>query len=287
MDLQVQDLSFRYESSPDWVLRDISFQVRQGEFILMVGEGGSGKSTLLYCLNGLIPHIINGTFQGSILVGGEALDKTVMTTISRHVGFIFQNSESQLFTTTVEEEVALGLEEIAIPWAEMEKRVEEALQLAGLTQYRQAPLYSLSGGQKQILALVSILSMKPEVLLLDEPTGDLDPIFSHQVYQMLRQANEAGATVILVDHKIENILETFGPEFRVLALKKGTLLADCQARQILGDSARMDELGIQVPAVAETANQLAARGYSIGLPLTVAEGAEAIARLLKDNHGNP
>jgi energy-coupling factor transporter ATP-binding protein EcfA2 len=285
MDIRVQHLSFRYESSPDWVLRDVSFQVRQGEFVLVIGEGGSGKSTLLYCLNGLIPHVISGTLEGSIEVGGKTLDRVAMSTIARSIGFIFQNSESQLFTTTAVEEVALGLEEIAIPRVEMEKRVEKALEIAGLTQYREAPLYSLSGGQKQILALVSILSMEPEVLLLDEPTGDLDPIFTHQVYRVLQRANQAGATVILVDHKIETILETFGPEFRVIALKRGSVSVDCNARQILSDTSRMEELGIQVPAVVETAALLAAAGYPVGQPLTVSEGAEAITKLLEPENG--
>jgi energy-coupling factor transporter ATP-binding protein EcfA2 len=285
MDIRVQHLSFRYESSPDWVLRDVSFQVRQGEFVLVIGEGGSGKSTLLYCLNGLIPHVISGTLEGSIEVGGKTLDRVAMSTIARSIGFIFQNSESQLFTTTAVEEVALGLEEIAIPRVEMEKRVEKALEIAGLTQYREAPLYSLSGGQKQILALVSILSMEPEVLLLDEPTGDLDPIFTHQVYRVLQRANQAGATVILVDHKIETILETFGPEFRVIALKRGSVSVDCNARQILSDTSRMEELGIQVPAVVETAALLAAAGCPVGQPLTVSEGAEAITKLLEPENG--
>jgi energy-coupling factor transporter ATP-binding protein EcfA2 len=285
MDIRVQHLSFRYESSPDWVLRDVSFQVRQGEFVLVIGEGGSGKSTLLYCLNGLIPHVISGTLEGSIEVGGKTLDRVAMSTIARSIGFIFQNSESQLFTTTAVEEVALGLEEIAIPRVEMEKRVEKALEIAGLTQYREAPLYSLSGGQKQILALVSILSMEPEVLLLDEPTGDLDPIFTHQVYRVLQRANQARATVILVDHKIETILETFGPEFRVIALKRGSVSVDCNARQILSDTSRMEELGIQVPAVVETAALLAAAGYPVGQPLTVSEGAEAITKLLEPENG--
>jgi energy-coupling factor transporter ATP-binding protein EcfA2 len=285
MDIRVQHLSFRYESSPDWVLRDVSFQVRQGEFVLVIGEGGSGKSTLLYCLNGLIPHVISGTLEGSIEVGGKTLDRVAMSTIARSIGFIFQNSESQLFTTTAVEEVALGLEEIAIPRVEMEKRVEKALEIAGLTQYREAPLYSLSGGQKQILALVSILSMEPEVLLLDEPTGDLDPIFTHQVYRVLQRANQARATVILVDHKIETILETFGPEFRVIALKRGSVSVDCNARQILSDTSRMEELGIQVPAVVETAALLAAAGCPVGQPLTVSEGAEAITKLLEPENG--
>lgn len=280
MEIRVQGLGFRYESSPDWVLRDINLEIDQGEFVLVAGEGGAGKSTLLYCLNGLIPHVLNGTFQGSVQIGGNPLDRKAMDGISQRVGFIFQNSESQLFTTTVEEEVALGLEETGVPWLEMERKIVWALETAGLSSYRETPLYALSGGQKQILALMSILAMEPEILLLDEPTGDLDPIFSNKVYQLLRTINEAGTSVILVDHKIEAILEVIGPTFRVIALKGGKILADGHARAILSDPGLMKEIGLQVPAVAEVRHLLSQRGCPIDHPLTVSEGVASLERWL-------
>jgi energy-coupling factor transport system ATP-binding protein len=280
MEISLQGLGFRYEGSPDWALNDINLEIDRGEFVLVAGEGGAGKSTLLYCLNGLIPHVINGTFQGSVQIEGNPLDRKAMDGISRRVGFIFQNSESQLFTTTVEEEVALGLEENGVPWPEMERKIMWALETAGLSSYRETPLYALSGGQKQILALVSILVTEPKILLLDEPTGDLDPIFSRKVYQLLRRINEAGTNVILVDHKIEAILEIIGPTFRVIALKGGKILVDGRARGILSDSELMKEIGLQVPAVVEMGLLLSQRGCLIDHPLTVSEGVASLDRWL-------
>ncbi|HHX26084.1 MAG TPA: ABC transporter ATP-binding protein [Firmicutes bacterium] len=281
MEIAVHGLSFKYKHSEEWAVRDVNTHIAQGELALVVGPGGSGKSTFLYCLNGLIPGFIKGDFQGTVTVGDMDTQATPISTITRDVALVFQNPETQFFTTSVEEELALGLENVALPPSEIEQRVAWGLDLIGLTRYRFAPIYALSGGQKQLLALASVVVAKPQVILLDEPTANLDPSSSEKMYRVLRQVRDTlGTTIVMIDHKIEAILESIGTDFRVLAFKEGRLILDSTARCVFSDPNLTTDIGLRPPAVSEIAAALEQSGHSIGLPTTVDEGITAICRLL-------
>ena len=175
MALIFDHFSFRYDGAEREALRDIALKIDQGEFVVLVGSGGSGKSTLLQSVNGIIPGFLKGEMKGSVTVDGLNTQEARTVDLTQKVGMVFQNAEMQFFTTTVEEELALALENMGVPAQTILERIDWALNMTGMQDYRERPLYALSGGQKQLIAIASILVMRPNILLLDEPTANLDP----------------------------------------------------------------------------------------------------------------
>ncbi|MEM0375409.1 MAG: ABC transporter ATP-binding protein, partial [Nitrososphaerota archaeon] len=183
--IEVRDLGFRYEGSQDWALMDVSLEVESGELVLVLGSTGSGKSTLLRCLIGLIPHFYSGDYRGTVRVMGMEVASTPVHRLATRVGMVFQNPETQIFSTSVESEIAFPLENLGLPRDEMERRVEWALKRFGLEGLRRRNPAELSGGQKQRLAIATVTAMGPDVLLLDEPTSMLDPLSAKEVLELV------------------------------------------------------------------------------------------------------
>ncbi len=197
-------------------LRDLSLHVNEGEFLLVVGPSGSGKSTLLRCLNGLVPHFYGGTFRGRVKVAGRDPVAIGPRGMSDLVGFVFQDPEAQFVVDTVEDELAFAMENLALPQALMRKRVEEVLDQLGIAALRARRVSTLSGGEKQRVAIAAVLTLQPRVLVLDEPTSQLDPQAAEEVLVILRQLNQdLGLTVILSEHRLERVIQYTD---RVLAL---------------------------------------------------------------------
>jgi len=200
-------LSYTYPGATGPALQDISLNLPDGELILLIGASGSGKSTLLRCLNGLVPHFSGGALRGNVRV--EGLDPVAATprVLSRHVGFVFQDPEAQFVTDRVEDEIAFALENAAMPPQEMRVRVEETLDLLDLTPLRDRPLKTLSGGERQRVAIAAALALRPSILVLDEPTSQLDPKSAEDVLNSLVRLNhDLGLTVILAEHRLERVL---------------------------------------------------------------------------------
>ncbi len=200
-------LSYTYPGAALPALQDISLKLPDGELILLIGASGSGKSTLLRCLNGLVPHFSGGALRGNVRV--EGLDPVAATprVLSRHVGFVFQDPEAQFVTDRVEDEIAFALENAAMPPQEMRVRVEETLDLLDLTPLRDRPLKTLSGGERQRVAIAAALALRPSILVLDEPTSQLDPKSAEDVLNSLVRLNhDLGLTVILAEHRLERVL---------------------------------------------------------------------------------
>ena len=174
--IEVEALSFKYLGRRRPALRDVSFRVERGESLLVLGPSGCGKSTLALALNGLIPHSVEGEIRGTVWVNGLDTREASPARLAQTVGMVFQDPEAQFCMLTVEEEVAFGLENLAVPRAEMDARIEDALDAVGLLERRRERIDRLSGGQKQRLALACVLAMRPPVLVLDEPTAQLDPV---------------------------------------------------------------------------------------------------------------
>ncbi len=200
-------LTYTYPESPHPVLTDVTLHVAGGEFVLVAGPSGAGKSTLLRCLNGLVPHFAGGTLSGSVTVAGHDPVAEGPQVLSRVVGFVFQDPEAQFVVDQVEDEIAFALENAAIPPDDMCARVEEALELLNLTPLRDRPLETLSGGEKQRVAIAAALTLRPCILVLDEPTSQLDPQSAEEVLGALVRLNhDLGLTIILAEHRLERVL---------------------------------------------------------------------------------
>jgi energy-coupling factor transporter ATP-binding protein EcfA2 len=205
--IHLDRLTYTYPGSPDRALSNVSLDIRDGEFVLVAGPSGSGKSTLLRVLNGLVPHFTGGSVSGSAMVSGRDPIAEGPQALSRVVGFVFQDPESQFVVDRVEDEIAFALENAAVPPTEMRLRVEEVLHLLDLASLRDRPLDTLSGGEKQRVAIATALAFRPCILALDEPTSQLDPQAAEDVLQALVRLNQdLGLTTVLAEHRLERIL---------------------------------------------------------------------------------
>jgi energy-coupling factor transport system ATP-binding protein len=213
-------------------LQNVNLQVNEGEFVSIIGPNGAGKSTLCYALAGFVPHFFKGEISGSIEVDGKESSKSTLDEWVLNVGLAFQNPFNQISGAkyTVFEEIAFGLENIGVPRDEMKSRVEDAMALTGIRDLADRSPYSLSGGQQQRVALTSILVMRPKLLVLDEPTSQMDPIGTREVFGTIRKMAEEGMTVVLVEHKVEWIAEFAD---RVIALKDGSVLLEGKPNEVL------------------------------------------------------
>jgi energy-coupling factor transport system ATP-binding protein len=200
-------VTYRYPNTDRPVLSDVTLEIAEGEFVLVAGPSGAGKSTLLRCINGLVPHFSGGTVSGRITVAEHDPVAEGPQSLSRLVGFVFQDPEAQFVLDRVEDEIAFALENAAVPPAEMRVRVEEVLHLLDLASLRDRSLDTLSGGEKQRVAIAAALAFRPRVLVLDEPTSQLDPQSAEDVLNALARLNvDMGLTVILAEHRLERVL---------------------------------------------------------------------------------
>jgi len=201
-------VSYSYPDAVEPVLQDLTLHIRDGEFVLVVGNSGVGKSTFLRCLNGLVPHFYGGKISGSISVLGHDPIKDEPRQMSQTVGFVFQDPEAQFVVDTVEAELVFAMENHNLPQATMRKRVEEALDQLSIAHLRNRRISTLSGGEKQRVAIASVLTLQPQVLVLDEPTSQLDPQAAEEVLTTLQKLNaDLGLTIILSEHRLERVVQ--------------------------------------------------------------------------------
>jgi energy-coupling factor transport system ATP-binding protein len=243
----VENLSYRYPGASRPALQDVSFTLDGGETLLIVGPSGCGKSTLALCLNGLIPHNIEGDLSGRVLVGERDLQDQTVAETARQVGMVFQDPESQFCMLRADDEIAFGLENLKVPAAEMPRRITRALDAVGLAGHERARVDWLSGGAKQRLAIASIVALEPAVLVFDEPTSNLDPAGASEVFDQIAHLKASGErTIVLVEHRIDELLDLID---RVLVLgPSGAVLAYGRPERIFRDrAAELDQLGVWRP----------------------------------------
>lgn len=263
--VEVCSLSYTYPGSPKPTLTNVNLSVEEGEFILLTGPSGCGKTTLCRCLNGLIPNSYGGEFTGKVIVDGLVTTEHPVYEIAQHVGLVFQNPENELFCTSVEREVAFGPENLALPRDEIRKRVEESLAMVGISHLRDKSPEELSGGEQQKVAIAALLAMKPKILVLDEPTANLDPASAQSVLNTLLKLNEeSGVTMILVEHRLEMVAHMAD---RCAILNEGRLVLVGEPEEVLY-SDEAEAIGIGIPKVVQVAKNLGINKITGKKPLT-------------------
>ena len=273
--IKVEHLKYRYPLTEDLVLKDISFTIAPGEFIGIIGENNAGKSTLCEALVGIIPTFYRGAYGGKIWVDDIEVAKSSISSVCRKIGIVFQNPFNQVTGSklTVYEEIAFGLENMGLPKEEMIERIDYSLNLLDIYKYKDRNPFDLSGGQMQRMAIASIIAMRPEVIILDEPTSQLDPQGSEEVFRAVQSLSHEGITIIMVEHKMEKIAAYSD---RVMLLNAGKLIAFDTPQKIFSIE-NIGDYGVTVPIYTQICKKLNIKNEKTGCyPVTLEEAENAL-----------
>ena len=253
--IDVKDLSFRYKESQEYYnLKDITFHVKRGEWLSIVGHNGSGKSTTVRLIDGLLE-----AESGEIVIDGQRLTEENVWNIRRQIGMVFQNPDNQFVGATVEDDVAFGLENQGLPRQEMKKRVEEALDLVGMLDFKKREPARLSGGQKQRVAIAGVVALRPAILILDEATSMLDPEGRKELIETVQGIRkDYDMTVISITHDLEEVAMSD----RVLVMKKGSIESTSSPRELFSRN-DLDQIGLDDPFANQLKNSLSQNGYDL------------------------
>jgi len=277
--VEIKDLSYSYSASEAQTLKNVNLTIERGSFVTLTGPSGCGKTTLCRCINGLIPHFYGGEMKGDALVSGMSIRDHEISELAKHVGFVFQNPENQLFALSAEKDIAFGLENLALPREEMRKRVEWAMEITGIEDLRERAPYELSGGQQQRVAIACVLAMKPEIMVLDEPTSFLDPMVATKLFQLISKLNkELNLTIILVEHRLDLLCQYTD---RVIVMDDGEVRLDGTPRDVFS-SEEAKLLGIGIPKVIRLYKELKKHGVDLSHPpISVEDFAQSFREVLK------
>lgn len=274
--IEAKKLSFTYAGAEKPSMEDVNLSVEKGDFVILTGPSGCGKTTLCRCLNGLIPNFYSGELTGDLLIDGLNVDGRSTAELATHVGFVFQNPENQLFSLSVERDVAFGLENLGVAKEEAIERVNWAMKATGIFDLRNKAPYELSGGQQQRAAIAGVLAMRPSVLVLDEPTSFLDPKSAEEIVEIIAKlSRELQLTTLLVEHRLDVVSRYAN---RVVVMDNGKIALDGTPREVYNDEARL--IGIGLPKVTMLFHHLRKDGFDVNNPITVEEASIELKRLL-------
>jgi energy-coupling factor transport system ATP-binding protein len=288
--VEIEQLTYRYPTGSEPALRDITLQVQEGEFVAITGANGAGKSSLCYAMSGFIPHFFKGELQGTLRIAGIDSQSSSLNQIVQNVGLAFQNPFNQISGAkyTVYEEIAFGLENTGVPRPEMRRRIDGILELTGIQDLAERSPFALSGGQQQRVALASILVMQPKLLVLDEPTSQLDPIGTREVFQVVKNLTQEGMTIVMAEHKIEWVAKFAD---RVLVLDQGEIIRQGSPAEVLSIP-DLQPLGVglaRYTLAAQQAAQLDLWPAAVRFPITLDEAQLGFAQALdaQDSKSTP
>jgi energy-coupling factor transport system ATP-binding protein len=266
---ELEDVSFTYAGGNREALREVCFELRPGEMVGIMGASGAGKSTLAKCLNRIVPRFENGTFRGIVRVGGRALDGERVCDVASMVGMVFQDFEAQLFSTNVAHEVAFAMEQIGMPRDEIAARIGPALAAVGLAGFDDRDPTSLSGGEKQRLAIASVLALRPGVVVLDEPTSDLDPEGKAEVFALIHRMRGQGVSLVVIEHEAEELRNCD----RIVLLREGEIIAHGPPAEIMVRLQLLEDCGVHPPDVNRVLDSLEMHAHAASV-----DEAETIIR---------
>lgn len=275
--IEVKNLKYSYNSQYQ-ALKGVSLKVNKGEMVSLLGKNGAGKSTLFLHLNGIYEPD-----EGQVFIDGEELkyDKKSLLKFRQKVGIVFQNPDDQIFAPTVEEDVAFGPLNLGLPMEEVQDRVEDALARVGMSGFEKAAPHHLSGGQKKRVSIAGILAMKPEIMVLDEPTAGLDPQGVTNLSKLLKQLNDEGITIIISTHEVDLV-----PNYadKIFVLVDGLLIAEGTPKEIFSQPEILEKANLKVPIVTDLFQQLEAEGFDMNgdYPLTISEAKEKFIDLFNN-----
>ncbi len=276
--VKAESLSFSYrnDEKEKVVLNGLNLNIKKGSFTAIIGHNGSGKSTFAKHINAIL--LPSG---GKVYVCGiDTADEKRLSKLRQSAGMVFQNPDNQIVATIVEEDVAFGLENLGVEWEDMHKKVEQALKIVNMYDYRKRPPHMLSGGQKQRVAIAGILAMEPECIVLDEPTAMLDPIGRSEVLETILKLNrEKGITIILITHYMEEAAKAD----RVVVFDRGQVVMDAAPREIFEREEELASYGLDVPQAVALSHRLRKKG--INIPVGVLTPEDCAREILKSAKG--
>ncbi|WXG42895.1 MAG: ABC transporter ATP-binding protein [Promethearchaeati archaeon SRVP18_Atabeyarchaeia-1] len=271
--IDVEDLTFSYRGSRRPAIRNVNMTITDGEYIVVTGPTGCGKTTLCRCFNGLIPHFHQGKMNGKVVVGGIDTAESKVSDLSQRVGFVFQDPENQLVALNVERELAFAPENLGLPREEIRERVEESIKMVEIDHLRGKAPYELSGGEQQRVAIAAVLTLKPKILVLDEPTSNLDPLGAKKVVNLLGRLNhEHKMTIVLIEHRLD-LVAPFSN--RILVMNDGEIAVDGEPRKVLSYDL-VERLGIGIPRILKLFKELRIDDANHRLPLTPDEAVNLL-----------
>ena len=277
--IELKNISFKYELQEEKTLKDLNLHVREGEFIGVIGKNGAGKTTLCNIIRGIIPDFIQGEISGDILIDSKNINHIERGEMAELVGFVFQNPFSQIsgIKKTVFEEIAYGLENLGVEREEMKRRVKDVIELLKIEDLQDKNPLELSGGQSQRVAIASIIVMNPKILIFDEPTSQLDPLGTEEIFDILKLLKSQNKTIILVEHKIDLIAEYAD---RVVVMDEGEIVFDGETHEVLSNE-KIEHHNVSMPIVSKLAYSLNEEraGFFKNIPITL----EECKRELEDN----
>ncbi|MFG6114836.1 ABC transporter ATP-binding protein [Halobacillus sp. MO56] len=274
--IQLKNVTYIYEDETEPVLEDLSLEIYEGEFVLIVGPSGCGKSTLCQTFNGIIPNVMEGRIGGEIIVEDKDVLQLDLKDLSTSMGLVFQDPDAQLCNIYVEDEVAFAPENLKVESDEIRKRIANCLEKVGMQGFENRKVFELSGGQKQKVGIASVLSMEPSTLVLDNATANLDPQATKDIFDLMQVLHkEYGHTIVVVENKIDDIMHLVD---RVLVMDEGKIVKQGTPQEILETSIDvLAEMGVWVPEISELAVELKNSGMELNrFPISVAEAAKEL-----------
>ncbi|MFG6120956.1 ABC transporter ATP-binding protein [Thalassobacillus sp. B23F22_16] len=274
--IQLKNVTYIYEDETEPVLEDLSLEIYEGEFVLIVGPSGCGKSTLCQTFNGIIPNVMEGRIGGEIIVEDKDVLQLDLKDLSTSMGLVFQDPDAQLCNIYVEDEVAFAPENLKVEPDEIRKRIADCLEKVGMQGFENRKVFELSGGQKQKVGIASVLSMEPSTLVLDNATANLDPQATKDIFDLMQVLHkEYGHTIVVVENKIDDIMHLVD---RVLVMDEGKIVKQGTPQEILETSIDvLAEMGVWVPEISELAVELKNNGMKLNrFPISVAEAVKEL-----------
>ena len=269
--IELKNVSFKYELQEEKTIKNLDLYLKQGEFVGIIGKNGSGKTTLCNIIRGIIPDFVQGTITGSISIDNKNINDIERGEMAELVGFVFQNPFSQIsgIKKTVFEEIAYGLENLGVPREEIRQRVTDVIKLLKIEDLQDKNPNELSGGQSQRVAIASIIVMNPKVLIFDEPTSQLDPIGTEEIFDILKLLKSQNKTIILVEHKIDLIAEYAD---RVVVMDDGEIIFNGETHEVLSND-KIEQHNVSMPIVSKLAYKLndEKQGFFKNIPITLDE----------------